>query len=107
MMNSWWTGFLRTEAYFSIAAISGMLGVVLLGYIAGDVTNSVHNLVPFVSKGLWNANPLYLIVWLLIVGLVSGYYRPDRWFLAGIATVILFPVFTVVEMILSPSSHNL
>ena len=39
MMNSWQTGFLRTAAYFSITAISGMLGVVLLGHIDGDVTN--------------------------------------------------------------------
>jgi len=106
MMNSWQTGFLRTAAYFLIAAISGMLGVVLLGHIAGDIIPR-HTLIPFVSKGIWDANPFYTIVWLVIVGLVLGYYRPERWFLGGIATVSLFPVFTLVEITLSPTSHNL
>ena len=107
MMNSWQTGFLRTAAYCLIAAISGMLGVVLLGHVTGCITPGTHTLIPFVSKGMWNTNPFYTIAWLMITGLVLGYYQPERWFLGGIATISLFPVFTLLEMTLSPTSHNL
>lgn len=44
---------------------------------------------------------------LFILGVVLGLLNPNRWLVLAISTVVIFPVLSVFEMKVSPSSHNL
>ena len=44
---------------------------------------------------------------LMVVGIVLGFIRPRVWLLSGLLTIIVFPIASLFEMIISPTSHNL
>ncbi|PKL81363.1 MAG: hypothetical protein CVV24_15625, partial [Ignavibacteriae bacterium HGW-Ignavibacteriae-3] len=44
---------------------------------------------------------------LIVVGIALGFIRPRLWFISGVLTIIAFPIASLFEMIISPTSHNL
>ncbi len=49
----------------------------------------------------------YSFLGLAVVGLFAGFIRPQKWALWGFATMVLFPLWAIVEITLDPTSHNL
>jgi hypothetical protein len=44
---------------------------------------------------------------LTIAGFILGYLRPEIWWLLGFATIMLFPIAAICEMVLYPTTHTL
>lgn len=47
------------------------------------------------------------LILLIIIGFVLGFISPRQWFLLGLLTIIIFPIASLYEIIISRTSHNL
>jgi hypothetical protein len=78
-----------------IAAVAGYLAVWIPWSLAGSHKNMVDGMRP-VS-----------LLYLLLVGFGCGFAVPHRFWVAGLASVALFPVMAIIGAIRDPNSHNL
>ena len=78
-----------------IAAVAGYLAVWIPWSLAGSHKNMVDGMRP--------VSLLYLV----LVGFGCGLAVPHRFWVAGLASMALFPVMTIVGAVRDPTSHNL
>ena len=78
-----------------IAAVAGYLAVWLPWHLAGSPRNMVDGM------------QLISLLYLVLVGFGCGLAVPHRFWVAGLASMALFPVMAIVGVIRDPTSHNL
>jgi hypothetical protein len=78
-----------------IAAVAGYLAVWIPWILAGSPKNMVDGLQPI------------SLLYLVLVGFGCGFAVPHRFWVAGLASMALFPVMAVVGVLRDPTSHNL
>ena len=78
-----------------IAAVAGYLAVWIPWTMAGSHQNLVDGMQPI------------SLLYLLSVGLGCGLVVPRLFWVAGLASMALFPVMAIVELARDPTSHNL
>ena len=78
-----------------ISAVAGYLAVWLPWKLAGSQTNMVDGM------------QLISLLYLVLVGFGCGLAVPHRFWVAGLASMALFPVMAVVGVVRDPTSHNL
>ncbi len=88
------------------AAILGVIGVVLAGRLSPPPSGYDSPLFPAVDRGIEGLNGLSLVM-LAAAGFVPAAFRKAPPVLIGMATMALFPVMSLAEMIADPTSHNL
>jgi hypothetical protein len=87
------------------AAILGVTAVVLGVYgRAGEGNTSP--LFPAVARGVEGLN-WWSIVFLILAGFIPGTFGRAHPGLVGLATMALFPIMSVADVIVDPTSHNL
>jgi hypothetical protein len=100
---------LRNVFFFIIAAGLGFIFVIAPPYIkpAGEVVFYDAPLFPMIATAIKNFSIFPTTILLTIAGIIVGYLKPEIWWLLGLATVILFPIASISEMVLYPTTHNL
>jgi len=78
-----------------IAAIAGYLPVWIPWSLAGSDKNMVDGMRPI------------SLLYLVLVGLGCGLAVPHRFWVAGLASMALFPVMAILGAVRDPTSHNL
>jgi len=78
-----------------IAAIAGYLAVWIPWSLAGSDKNMVDGMRPI------------SLLYLVLVGLGCGLAVPHRFWVAGLASMALFPVMAILGAVRNPTSHNL
>jgi hypothetical protein len=78
-----------------IAAIAGYLAVWIPWSLAGSDKNMVDGMRPI------------SLLYLVLVGLGCGLAVPHRFWVAGLASMALFPVMAILGAVRDPTSHNL
>ena len=78
-----------------IAAIAGYLAVSIPWSLAGSDKNMVDGMRPI------------SLLYLVLVGLGCGLAVPHRFWVAGLASMALFPVMAILGAVRDPTSHNL
>jgi uncharacterized membrane protein len=78
-----------------IAAVAGYLAVWIPWSLAGSHKNMVDGM------------RLISLLYLVLVGLGCGLAIPHRFWVAGLASMALFPVMAIVGAVRDPTSHNL
>ena len=94
---------------FIIAGALGFLSIILPPYISPGKKVVFYDapLFPIIATAIKNLSIFPTAFFLLIAGFIVGYLKSDMWWIVGIATVILFPLAAISEMILYPTTHNL
>ena len=77
------------------AAVAGYLAVWIPWMLAGSQKNMVDGFRPI------------SLLYLTLVGFVCGLAVPRRFWVAGLASMALFPVMAIVGAVRDPASHNL
>ena len=77
------------------AAVAGYLAVWIPWMLAGSQKNMVDGFRPI------------SLLYLTLVGFVCGLAVPHRFWVAGLASMALFPVMAIVGAVGDPASHNL
>jgi len=77
------------------AAVAGYLAVWIPWMLAGSQKNMVDGFRPI------------SLLYLTLVGFVCGLAVPHRFWVAGLASMALFPVMAIVGAVRDPASHNL
>lgn len=90
-----------------LAASLGFAAVVLPPILAGVPQDYASPLFPVVYNSVEHMMTVPTFLGLLLAGLVAGYLAPRMWLLAGVATMAVLPVLSILEMIADFSSHNL
>lgn len=95
--------------FFIVAAVLGSLSIILPPYISPGKKVVFYDapLFPIIATAIKNLSIFPTTLLLLIAGFIVGYLKSDMWWLLGFATVILFPIAAISEMILYPTTHNL
>jgi len=95
--------------FFIVAAVLGSLSIILPPYISPGKKVVFYDapLFPIIATAIKNLSIFPTTLLLLIAGFIVGYLKSDIWWLLGFATVILFPIAAISEMILYPTTHNL
>jgi hypothetical protein len=78
-----------------IAAVAGYLAVWIPWSLAGSHKNMVDGMRPI------------SLLYLVLVGFGCGLAVPHRFWVAGLASMALFPVMAIVGAVRDPTSHNL
>jgi len=78
-----------------IAAIAGYLAVSIPWSLAGSDKNMVDGMRPI------------SLLYLVLEGLGCGLAVPHRFWVAGLASMALFPVMAILGAVRDPTSHNL
>jgi uncharacterized membrane protein len=78
-----------------IAAVAGYLAVWLPWKLAGSHNNMVDGM------------ELISLLYLMLVGFGCALAVPHRFWIAGLASMSLFPVMAIVGAVLDPTTHNL
>jgi hypothetical protein len=78
-----------------IAAIAGYLAVWIPWVLAGSQKNMLDGMQPI------------SLLYLTLVGFGCGLAVPHRFWVAGLASMALFPVMAIVGVVRDPASHNL
>ncbi len=108
MINS---NSIKTDYIFIvIASIAGVLSIVLpylviYGYEEGELYASP--LFPLLRSAWEKLNIVFTPLILVAVGAILGYLRPHRWLVIGASAMLLLPVATIAEILISPTTHNL
>ena len=78
-----------------IAAVAGYLAVWIPWHLAGSHQNMVDGMRPI------------SLLYLVLVGFGCGLAAPHRFWVAGLASMALFPFMAIVGAVRDPTSHNL
>jgi hypothetical protein len=100
---------LRNVFFFIIAAVLGFISIILPPYIkhGGKVVFYDAPLFPIIATAIKNLSIFPTTVLLTIAGFIVGYLKSEIWWLLGFATIMLFPLAAVCEMVLYPTTHTL
>ena len=92
-----------------VAVVLGFISITCPPYIIPG-RNGVDyepSLFDFIQTAIENLSILPTTVLLMLSGGFVGYLKPDKWALLGFSTIVLFPIASITEMILYPTTHNL
>lgn len=91
------------------AAVLGFISITSPPYIipGKEVVFYEAPLFPFIQTAIENLSILPTTVLLILSGGFVGYLKPEKWGLLGFSTIVLFPIASITEMILYPTTHNL
>jgi hypothetical protein len=100
---------LRNVFFFIIAAVLGFISIIVPPYIKPGDKLVFYDppLFPIFATAIKNFSIFPTTILLTIAGIIVGYLKPEIWWLLGLATVILFPIASISEMVLYPATHNL
>jgi hypothetical protein len=100
---------LRNVVFFIIAAVLGFTSIIVPAYIKPGDKLVFYDapLFPIFATAIKNLSIFPTAVLLIIAGFIVGYLKSEIWWLLGFATIMLFPVAAVCEMVLYPKTHNL
>ena len=92
-----------------VAAVLGFISITSPPYIipGRKVVLYEASLFPFIRTAIENLSILPTTVLLILSGGIVGYLKPEKWGLLGFSTIVLFPIASITEMILCPTTHNL
>ena len=92
-----------------VAAVLGFISIACVPYIipGKKIVFYEGGLFPFIQTAIENLSILPTASLLVVSGGIVGYLKPERWMLLGFSTIVPFPIASVLEMILYPTSHNL
>ncbi len=91
---------------FILGATLGLLAIVVPPLFIPGIKFYEAPLFPIVRTGIEELS-LWAILCLFLSGMFLGFIRPKHAWLWGLATMFLFPIFAVIEMVADPYSHNL
>jgi len=100
---------LTNVLFFIVAAVLGSLSIILTPYITPGRKVVFYDAPLFliIATAIKNLSIFPTTLLLLIAGFIVGYLKSEMWWLLGFATVILFPIASISEMVLYPTTHNL
>jgi nucleoside recognition membrane protein YjiH len=90
-----------------ITPFLGFLTFFIPIFISGSYEITSNRITTMISSIYENVIILPTAAMLLLIGFFLGYYGYRFWWLFGLLTVIVFPINSIIEMNLMPSSHNL
>ena len=92
-----------------VAAVLGFISITCPPYIipGKKVVSYEATLFGFIQTAIENLSILPTTILLMLSGCFVGYLKPEKWALLGFSTIILFPIVSITEMILHPTTHNL
>ena len=92
-----------------IAAVLGFISITSLPYIipGKKVVSYEASLFTFIQTAIENLSILPTTSLLILSGGFVGYLKPENWRLLGFSTIVLFPIASIFEMFLNPTTHNL
>ena len=92
-----------------VAAVLGFLSITLPPYIIPGKKLVAYEapLFPFIRTAIENLSISPTAGLLVFSGGVIGYLKPQKWRLLGFSTIVLFPIASIAELIVDPTSHNL
>ncbi len=91
--------------FFGLVSITGV-AVLTAAPIFTGARLEYPGFLPWLRPGIESFSKLSA-AGLLVIGSIAGYLRPGRPFVWGLATMALYPIWAITEMILDPTSHNL
>jgi hypothetical protein len=93
----------------SVAAVVGLACIIAPPFLLPGSIQSTYTapLFPTLRTALENLAFGPTMLSLFVLGIVLGAVQPRSWWLVGAAPVALLPVAAVLEMVVSPTSHNL
>ena len=91
---------------FILGSILGFISIVTPPFFIPDIKFYESPVFPIVRTGIEGLS-LWAILCLFLSGMFLGFIWPKHVWLWGLATMFLFPIFSVVEMFVDTSSHNL
>ena len=98
--------FIKAWAPLSAAAFAGLVAVMLPVALNPTLRHYDAPLFPWVRTG-WEGAGLLTVFLLGLAGLGVAVMSKTRPLALGIATMALFPVMSIDEIIVDPTSHNL
>ena len=92
-----------------VAAVLGFISITSPPYIipGKKVVDYEASLFAFIETAIENLSILPTTVLLILTGGFVGYLKPEKWRLLGFSTIALFPIASITEMILHPTTDNL
>lgn len=90
---------------FILIAILGLAAIAIPPLLL-PVEHYESPLFPIIRTGIENFS-FYSMALLIICGMIAGMLSPSHKFLWSFASVSLFPIISIAEMIVDPSSHKL
>ena len=92
-----------------VAAVLGFISITSVPYIIPGKKVVLYEapLFPFIQTAIENLSILPTTGLLILSGGIVGYLKPEKWGLLGFSTIVLFPLASIAEMILYPTTHNL
>jgi hypothetical protein len=93
-------------ASLAAAAVLGCLGVLGAVLLRAKVHSYQAPLFPLVRTAIEGFS-IGSVAALGVVGFLVGLFRQAPWFVIGLSTMALFPLFSIAEMLVDPTSHNL
>lgn len=91
---------------FVLAAILGLVSVTVPPLLNTGTKYYNSPLFPWVVTGIENLS-LSTIGFLFLSGMLLGLLCPEHPWLLGLGTMALFPILSLIEMVVDSSSHNL
>ena len=98
-----------TAALAILAAAIGLAVFLFLPYVIPNCIKIVSKspVFPMLTTALNNMVFVPTIILIFSVGCVFGFIKPRMWWLFGLVTTATLPLAMVIEIIKSPTSHNL
>lgn len=97
----------RTAEEFFVAGVLGLSSVILPPYWLGIERAYPSPLFPILRTAIENMEPLSTVCLVLVFAIALGLLDPRKWSLLGVAMAAPFPAASFLEMVASPTSHNL
>ena len=100
---------IRLVALFAVAAGVGLACIIVPPFLLADGIhrNYTAPLFPMLRTAWENLALAPTVFALVSLGLVLGAIQPRFWYVLGGSPVALLPIAAAMEMIVSPTSHNL
>ena len=96
-----------TVIAYLVSMTAGLLSVMIPPYVFGSPRRVDSPLFSVLYTAYENLHLPATAILLITFGFLLGYFRPKSWLGLGGATMLMLPIAAVLEMIVSPTSHNL
>lgn len=99
----------KTFFYALISSIIGFICIILPPYVIDGEKLIKYNspLFPFITTAIENIHIITSASLMILIYGCLGYFAEIKWFIIWPSAIILFPLALCLEIILSPTSHNL
>jgi VIT1/CCC1 family predicted Fe2+/Mn2+ transporter len=96
--------------FIAAASIMGVASLVIpylitYGYVPEELYDAP--LFPLLRSSWEGLNPVVTALILVMTGMFLGFIRGQKWRTLGLSSVLLLVLAAIIEMVVSPSSHNL